>query len=105
VLIAGHLGALYIDGQYVRSRVVKKSEEFFYDMLKRFGTDYVDILMIHFVDEEDDFERTFGTDGLYEFALKLKREGRTRLTGMSNHKVPVSKKAVENDLIDVLISP
>jgi hypothetical protein len=59
----------------VRSRVVKKSEEFFYDMLKRFGTDYVDILMIHFVDEEDDFERTFGTDGLYELALKLKREG------------------------------
>jgi predicted aldo/keto reductase-like oxidoreductase len=44
-------------------------------MLKRFGTDYVDILMIHFVDEEDDFERTFGTDGLYELALKLKREG------------------------------
>jgi hypothetical protein len=61
--------------------------------------------MIHFVDEEDDFERTFGTNGLYELALRLKKEGRTRLIGMSSHKVPVSKKAVENDLIDVLMFP
>ncbi|MEA2066414.1 MAG: aldo/keto reductase [Thermotogota bacterium] len=74
VLIAGHLSALYVDGQYVRSKDVKKSEEFFYDMLKRFGTDYVDALMIHFVDEEDDFERTFGDNGLYELALRLKKK-------------------------------
>jgi len=105
VLIAGHLGALHIDGQYVRSRDVKKSEDFFYDMLKRFGTDYVDVLLIHFVDEEDDFEKTFGPNGLYELALRLQKEGRTRLVGMSSHKVPVSKKAVENELIDVLMFP
>jgi predicted aldo/keto reductase-like oxidoreductase len=51
------------------SRDVKKSEEFFYNMLKRFGTDYVDVLTIHFVDEEDDFERTFTSDGLYNSLL------------------------------------
>lgn len=60
---------LYILMDNMCSRDVKKSEEFFYNMLKRFGTDYVDVLMIHFVDEEDDFERTFASDGLYNSLL------------------------------------
>ena len=61
------------------------------------------MLMLHFVDEPDDYETVFGPDGLLELAMRLKKEGKARFIGMSSHKVPVALKAVKSGNVDVLM--
>lgn len=105
VMIAGHLGAALKHGQYCRSRDKTVSTEFFTDLLTRLQTDYIDVLMLHFLDEPDDYKVVFGSGGLLDLALKLKKEGKARLIGMSGHRVPVALDAVNSGRIDVLMFP
>lgn len=44
------------NGQYERTRDVDRCREAFEDLLARLQTDYVDLGMIHFVDQENDWE-------------------------------------------------
>ena len=105
VMIAGHLGAALKHGQYCRSRDKTVSAEFFTDLLTRLQTDYIDVLMLHYLDEPDDYRVVFGSGGLLELALKLKREGKARFIGMSGHRVPVALQAVNSGSLDVLMFP
>ena len=50
-MIQGHIGSTWQNGQYVRSRDLGKVRAAFADLLHRMGTDYIDLGMIHFVDE------------------------------------------------------
>ena len=50
-IIQGHFGSTWQDGQYVRTRDMEKVKPAFEDLLSRLGTDYLDLGMIHFVDE------------------------------------------------------
>jgi len=103
--IAGHLGAVLVDGKTDRSRDPGPAGEAFHDLLRRLHTDHVDALMLFFVDEPDDYERTFGPGGLAELALRLKEAGKARFLGMSTHSVPSALKAVRSGLLDVLMFP
>lgn len=106
VLIAGHLGATLKNGQYNRSRDKELCEYYFNDLLTRLHTDYIDVLMLHYIDEPDDYDKVFNTeDGILELALRLKKEGKARMIGMSSHCVPVSFEAVNSGYIDVLMFP
>ena len=105
VVIAGHLGAIMQDGQYCRSRDRQLSVKYFEDLLTRLRTDYIDVLMLHYVDESDDYDNVFGPGGLLEIAERLKKEGKARAIGMSSHCVPVSLKAVQSGCIDALLFP
>ena len=105
VVIAGHLGAIMQDGQYCRSRDRQLSVKYFEDLLTRLRTDYIDVLMLHYVDEPDDYDDVFGPGGLLEIAERLKKEGKARAIGMSSHCVPVSLNAVKSGHIDVLMFP
>jgi predicted aldo/keto reductase-like oxidoreductase len=105
VMIAGHLGAAMKDGQYLRTRDKVVCEDFFNDLLKRLNTTYIDVLMLHFIDEMDDYERVFSPHGVIELALELKQQGKARFIGLSSHKVPVALKAVNSGYIDVLMFP
>ncbi len=105
VMVAGHLGAAFKNGQYYRTRDKVICEEFFFDLLKRLQTDYIDVLMLHYIDEPDDYEKVFSPGGLLELATRLQKEGKARFIGMSSHKVPVALKAVNSGHIDVLMFP
>jgi predicted aldo/keto reductase-like oxidoreductase len=105
VMVAGHLGATMKNDQYSRSRRLDLCQQFFDDLLTRLQTDYIDILMLHFIDEEEDLDRVFAPDGVLDLARRLQREGKARLIGMSSHSVPVSLKAVNSGSIDVLMFP
>ena len=52
--VQGHIGSTWQDGQYVRTREMVKVRPAFEDLLARLGTDYIDLGMIHYVDDEDD---------------------------------------------------
>ena len=94
-MLAGHLGSVMQNGQYCRSRDRVASVKYFEDLLTRLRTDYIDALMIHYVDRSDDYETVFGAGGLLELALKFKKEGKARFLGMSSHNIPVALKAVK----------
>lgn len=55
IVLQGHICSVWENGQYLRTRDVKKAEDAFEDQLQRIGTDYMDIGMIHYVDSERDF--------------------------------------------------
>ena len=103
VMIAGHLGVTLKDGQYDKSRNRVLCEKYFDDLLTRLQTDYIDVLMLHYVDEPDDYHTVFDSKGLLELALRLKKEGKARFLGMSSHRVPNSLKAMNSGYIDVLM--
>lgn len=105
VMIAGHLGSVMRDGQYSRSRDNQESLNFFEDLLTRLKTDYFDVLMLHFIQRQDDYEQAFNLDGLLGQALKLKQEGKARYIGASGHNVPTALQAVNSGYIDVLMFP
>jgi len=105
VMIAGHLGSTLRNGQYFKSRNKVACEKYFNDLLTRLQTDFIDVLMLHFIDEPDDYEKVFSSGGLLELATRLKKEGKARFIGMSSHKVPVTLKAVNSGHIDVLMFP
>ena len=49
--IQGHIGSTWQNGQYVRTREMEAVTSAFEDLLTRLQTDYIDLGMIHFVDE------------------------------------------------------
>ncbi|MGB4659955.1 MAG: aldo/keto reductase, partial [Mobilitalea sp.] len=104
VILAGHLGCIDIDDQYVRTRDMKLCEDFIQQFYTRLQTDYIDILFLHNCDEESDFNLIF--DGpMYARALELKKEGKARFLGFSSHNTKIALKAVRSGLIDVLMFP
>lgn len=56
-IIQGHIGSTPQNGQYVRTREMDKVKEAFEDLLRRLQTDYIDLGMIHFVDQSRSFIR------------------------------------------------
>ena len=54
--IQGHIGSTWQDGQYVRTRDVERCREAFEDLLRRLQTDYIDLGMIHFIDQDSDWD-------------------------------------------------
>lgn len=70
--------------------------------LRLLQTEYVDILQFHnppFCPKPGD-----GT-GLYEAMLAAKAQGKIRFIGLTNHRLPVAREAVESGLYDTLQFP
>lgn len=101
-LIQGHIGSTWQQGQYVRSRKVEECREAFEDLLIRLQTDYIDLGMIHFIDEESDFETAVNGPFL-EYVKELKESGKIRHIGMNTHNPVMAKKAVESGLVEMIL--
>ena len=70
--------------------------------LEKLKTDYIDIYQFHnpgFIPKPGD------ANGLYDAALEAKKDGKIRFIGISSHKLPLAKEAVESDLFDTLQFP
>lgn len=101
-IIQGHLGSTWQDGQYVRTRDMEKVKPAFADLLNRLGTDYVDLGMIHFVDEIAEFHQIMDGE-FYAYAKELKERGVIRHIGMSTHNPAVGKLAAECGKIEMIL--
>ncbi len=100
-IIQGHIGSTW-NGQYVRTRDVKLVQPAFEDQLRRFGTDYVDIGVINYVDELKDFDNVMNSDFI-KYVHHLKDNGNIRYVGMSTHNPKIGKLAVESGEVDMLM--
>ena len=101
-IIQGHIGSTWQNGQYVRTRDMKFVVPAFEDLLKRMQTDYIDLGMIHFVDEAAEFEQIMNSDYI-EYVRRLKRDGTIRHIGMSTHNPFVARTAAESGEIEMLL--
>ncbi|MBQ4562070.1 MAG: aldo/keto reductase [Clostridia bacterium] len=102
VMIQGHIGACWVDGQYKVSRDIDECTTAFEDLLTRLQTDYIDVGFIHFVDKMTDWDSLPDSD-MMKYVLSLKEKGVIKAVGMSSHNPITAKKAVESGLIDVLM--
>lgn len=102
ICLQGHIGAVWENGQYLRTRDIAKTQKAFDDQLSRLKTDYIDVGMIHYVDGKEDYKEIF--EGKFiEYCKELKAAGKIRCIGISSHNPQVARKAVESGLIDVLM--
>ncbi len=102
VILQGHIGSIWRDGQYERSRDIDLCQTFIADFLQRLETDYIDIGMIHFVDTLDDLD-IVENGPVLAYARRLKEQGVIRAIGMSSHDPVTARRAVEAGWLDVLM--
>jgi len=102
VILQGHIGAVWQNGQYARSRNVSECDLFIKDFLKRFHTDYIDLGMIHFVDSEEDYRDAFESEYI-DYVQKLKRDGVIRYVGASSHNAETAIRMISTGLVEVLM--
>jgi len=105
VLLTAHLGCIERGGQYRVTRDPQVSEDFFLDYLRRYGTDYVDVLFLHNNNSQEDWERLTEPGGLLDLARRFQEEGKARFIGLSGHNAAVALQVVESGYIDVLMFP
>ena len=105
VLLAGHIGCAETRGQYRLSRDGDENDRLFHDLLRRLGTNEVDVLMIQMVNRPESVDAILKPRGLMDLAQRLRREGKARHIGVSGHKVPALVKLLESCPVDVVMFP
>ena len=100
--IQGHIGSTWQDGQYVRTRELPKVKAAFQDLLDRLQTDYIDLGMIHFVDEPAEFRKIMEGEFI-EYVRGLKEAGTIRHIGMSTHNPETARMAAEDGEIEMIL--
>ena len=105
IVVNGHIGISVVNGQPSQARDAGVSEEFFHDLLKRLGTDHVDVGMIQMVDSDEYFDKVVAPGGILESAHKLREQGKLLHIGISSHVAKIAVRAASSGLFDVLMYP
>lgn len=100
--IQGHIGSTWQNGQYVKTRDLQKVKPAFEDLLTRMQTDYIDLGMIHFVDEMAELDQILSGEFI-EYVRQLKKDGLIRHIGLSSHNPLAARKAAESGEIEMLL--
>lgn len=101
-IIQSHLCSIWEDGQYLRTRDLEKTKAGFEEMLRLLQTDYIEVGMIHYCDALSDWDEIV-SNGILDYAVQLKKDGRIGHVGLSSHNPRVAQKAVETGLVEVLM--
>lgn len=101
-IVQGHIGSTYQNGQYVRTRDMNFVKPAFEDLLTRLRTDYVDLGMIHYVDDEKDWQNCLESDFI-KYVMELKESGKIKHIGLSTHNPRIGKLAAESGLVEMIM--
>lgn len=101
-VIEGHLCSTWDKGQYRRTRDINEVVTAYEDFLNRMQLDYVDVGMIHYVDDQEDFDSIFNGE-IIQYAVQLKEKGIIKSLGISTHNTDIAFRAVETGIIDVIL--
>ena len=101
--VQGHIGSTYQNGQYTRTRDAKQCRIAFEDLLARLKTDYIDLGMIHYVDEENDWNVVSQSGPYLDYVMELKRQGKILHIGLSTHNPAIAIKAAESGLVEMIL--
>lgn len=101
-ILQGHLGSIWQDGQYKRTRDAAEVKAGFDDLLERLDTETIDIGMIHYVDSMADWQEIV-SGPMAAYAKELKAEGKIKHIGLSSHNPKIALEAVRSGFIEVLM--
>ena len=101
-LIQSHIGSIWKNGQYLRTRKLPEVKAGFEEMMALLDTDWLDVGMIHYCDAMSDWENIVH-NGVLDYARELKAAGRIRHIGLSSHNPLVAERAVTEGGIEVLM--
>ena len=101
LIMQNHLCVSYPNGSYCHTTKLPEVKDAFARELKKYGTDYSDIGIIHFVDEDKDIAQMVES-GIVEYAFELKKEGIIRNVGFSSHTTSVARKMLDIGEFDVM---
>jgi hypothetical protein len=104
VLLAVHLGSTDKDGQYYKTRAVKRCESSFLEVLRSLETEYIDILFLHNFNVSNDWDRALRS-GFLDLAARLRDEGKARFLGISAHYHGIIERAIESRRVDLIMLP
>lgn len=100
--IQGHIGSTWQDGQYVRTRELKKVRAAFEDLLMRLQTEYIDLGMIHYIDDLAEWNKIVAGE-FREYVNELKASGTIRHIGLSTHNPAIAKLAAKSGFIEMIL--
>ena len=101
-IIQGHIGSTWQDGQYVRTRDMNLVRPAFEDLLARLGTDHVELGMIHYVDDINEYEGIMAGEFI-EYVRALKAADVIGHIGLSTHAPEVAKRAALSGEIEAVM--
>ncbi len=73
--------------------------------LRLLRTDYLDLLQLHQVSQEADWQAITGPDGALEGAQWAKKAGKIRHLGVTSHNLEMAQKLVQTDLFSTIQFP
>jgi len=101
-VIQAHLCTVWTGDQYKSSRDLAEVKSSFEAMFENFGRKSFEIGMIHYVDSYDVWNQIVN-NGILDYAVQLKNEGRIGHIGMSTHNPELALHAIESGKIEVLL--
>ncbi len=102
VIIQGHIGSVDLERQYDISRDLATCKRYFEDLLRHLNTDYIDIGMLFFLDDDQAIDAVLD-NGIVEYARSLKKQGTIRAIGASAHNPKSARRVVEAGLVDIML--
>ena len=102
MVIQGHLGTVWQNGQHKRTRDLAETRSGFDDLLARLGTDHIEVGMIHITDTPEEWLELEGSPFL-DYVFQLKEEGKIQHIGVSTHNAEVALMAARSGWIEVIM--
>ena len=102
MIIQGHIGTVWVDGQHRRTRDLAETKAGFEDLLERLGTDHIEVGMIHITDSPAEWQELQGSPFL-DYVFQLKEEGKIEHIGISSHNAEVALMAAKSGWIEVIM--
>lgn len=101
-IIQGHIGSIWENNQYCKTRDLKKVKIAFKDLMNRLGVTYIDLGMIHYVDDVNEFIEIMEGEFI-NYVKDLKNQGLINYIGLSTHNTDVALKATEFSEIELIM--
>lgn len=101
-IIQGHIGSTWQNGQYTRTRDLDAVRPAFEDLLARLGTDHVELGMIHYVDDVEEFEAIMAGEFI-AYVRALKEAGTIGHIGLSTHAPEVARRAALSGEVEAIM--
>ena len=73
--------------------------------LRRLRTDYIDLLQIHQLSLECDYQKVTGPDGALEAIFRARQDGKIRHIGVTSHSIEMAMKLVNTGLFSTVQFP
>ena len=75
------------------------------ESLRKLSTDYIDVCQLHYVTDDDAFDRLCVPDGVLPKMLKAQEEGKVRFLGITSHHPTVLARAIKTGYFATLMVP